>query len=155
MRIIVWLVADTWRATVQAAGALAPGDADVTLLYVTGEAEALARAAPRGLLGRHHFEHEPSVDQLSDDAARQLLADATTALGRSAASLILHGRPEEQVLGAVSMSDILVLARDGDQSRPGPHSLGRATRFVLDHAPCAILLVWPSGQPGERTGVAT
>jgi len=27
--------------------------------------------------------------------------------------------------------------------RGGPRSLGHATRFVVDHAPCAVLLVWP------------
>ncbi|MFD5466969.1 hypothetical protein ACFWIQ_29700 [Kitasatospora sp. NPDC127059] len=31
----------------------------------------------------------------------------------------------------------------GDPAHPGPHSLGPATRFVVDHAPCAVLLVWP------------
>jgi hypothetical protein len=38
--------------------------------------------------------------------------------------------------------DLLVLARDGDRSRPGPHSLGPAARFAVDHAPCRVLLVW-------------
>jgi hypothetical protein len=41
-----------------------------------------------------------------------------------------------------------VVARDGDHSRLGPKSLGHATRFVVDHAPCAVLLVWPDETPG-------
>jgi hypothetical protein len=40
-----------------------------------------------------------------------------------------------------------VLARDGDRSRLGPHSLGPAARFVVDHAPCRVLLVWPDEPP--------
>jgi hypothetical protein len=40
------------------------------------------------------------------------------------------------------------VARDGDRSRLGPHSLGHATRFVVDHAPCSVLLVWPDEPPG-------
>jgi hypothetical protein len=44
--------------------------------------------------------------------------------------------------------DLLVAARDGDRSRLGPHSLGHDTRFVVDHAPCAALLVWPDAPPG-------
>jgi hypothetical protein len=47
--------------------------------------------------------------------------------------------------------DLLVAARDGDRSRLGPHSLGHDTRFVVDHAPCAILLVWPDVPPGVES----
>jgi Na+/H+ antiporter NhaD/arsenite permease-like protein len=32
--------------------------------------------------------------------------------------------------------------------RLGPHSLGPVTRFVVDHAPCAVLLAWPALAPG-------
>ncbi len=41
-------------------------------------------------------------------------------------------------------ADLLVLCRDGDRSRPGPHSLGPVTRFISDHATCPVLLVWPA-----------
>jgi hypothetical protein len=41
-----------------------------------------------------------------------------------------------------------VVARDGDRSRLGPRSLAPATRFVFDHVPCAVLLVWPDEPPG-------
>lgn len=43
--------------------------------------------------------------------------------------------------------DLLIVARDGDRSRPGPKSLGPATRFVVDHAPCPVVLVWPGEPP--------
>jgi nucleotide-binding universal stress UspA family protein len=43
--------------------------------------------------------------------------------------------------------DLLVCARDGDRARLGPHSLGPATRFVVDHAPCTLILVWPDEAP--------
>jgi hypothetical protein len=42
---------------------------------------------------------------------------------------------------------VLVLARDGDRERLGPRSLGPATRFVIDHAPCRVLLIWPDTVP--------
>jgi len=42
--------------------------------------------------------------------------------------------------------DLLVLARDGDRSRAGPASLGPGARFVVDHAPCQVLLVWPGAE---------
>lgn len=47
------------------------------------------------------------------------------------------------LLAAAEHMDILVLARDGDRERPEPHSLGPAARFVVDHAPCRLLLIWP------------
>jgi hypothetical protein len=43
------------------------------------------------------------------------------------------------------------MARDGDRSRLGPKSLGKETRFALDHAPCAVLLVWPEPAPAVET----
>jgi arsenical pump membrane protein len=54
-------------------------------------------------------------------------------------------------VAAAAGADLLVLARDGDRSRLGPKSLGRADRFVVDHAPCPVLLVWPDGTPGTHT----
>jgi hypothetical protein len=47
--------------------------------------------------------------------------------------------------------DILVLARDGDRERLGPRSVGPAARFVVDHAPCRVLLIWPDVAPALRT----
>jgi nucleotide-binding universal stress UspA family protein len=52
---------------------------------------------------------------------------------------------------AAAAADLLVMARDGDQSRLGPKSLGRAARFIVDHAACPVLLVWPETAPGVGT----
>jgi nucleotide-binding universal stress UspA family protein len=53
------------------------------------------------------------------------------------------GRTEQAVLAAAEEGDVLVVARDGDRAHRGPRSLGPAVRFVVDHAQCAVLLVWP------------
>ncbi len=55
---------------------------------------------------------------------------------------------EHEVVRAAEGADLLICARDGDQHRLGPHSLGHTTRFVVDHAPCPVLLVWPRPAPG-------
>jgi hypothetical protein len=47
------------------------------------------------------------------------------------------------VVTAAPDADLLIMARDGDRPRLGPKSLGKAARFVIDHAPCPVLLVWP------------
>ena len=52
---------------------------------------------------------------------------------------------------AAADADLLIVARDGDQSRLGPKSLGKEVRFVVDHAPCPVLLIWPGGAPGVAT----
>jgi nucleotide-binding universal stress UspA family protein len=62
-----------------------------------------------------------------------------------------HGRPEREVVSAADGAGLLILARDGDRSRLGPRSIGKATRFVVDHAPCPVLLVWPEASPGIAT----
>ena len=44
------------------------------------------------------------------------------------------------MIAACEGADLLVLARDGEP-HPGPKSLSPPTRFVVDHATCAVLLV--------------
>jgi nucleotide-binding universal stress UspA family protein len=148
MHALIWIVEDTWEATVADAAALLPPGADITLLHVAGtEAEALAGASRHGLLGRHP-PPPPAPEPLraiSERAAQELLADAESRLGRPARREARRGRIEREVVAAAESMDLLVLARAGDRRRPGPHSLGHAVRFVVDHAPCGVLLVWPDG----------
>jgi nucleotide-binding universal stress UspA family protein len=152
MRALIWIVEDSWETTVADADALLPPGADLTLLHVAGtEAEALAGALPRALLGRHpppHAAPEP-LQAISERAAQELLADARIRLGRPARLEARRGRIEHEVVAAAESMDLLVLARAGDRRRPGPHSLGHAVRFVVDHAPCGVLLVWPAGPPAR------
>ena len=154
MRALVWIVEDTWAATVAEAAAFLPDDSDVTLLHVAStEPEAVARGARHGLLGRRPpppAAHEP-LRAISDQAAQELLAEAETRLGRPARREARRGRIEREVIAAAETMDILVLARDGDRERLGPHSLGPAARFVVDHAPCRVLLIWPDVAPAMET----
>ncbi len=154
MNALVWIVEDTWEATVAEAAAFLPIDADVTLLHVAStEAETVARAARHGLLGRHpppHATPDP-LRAISEQAAQALLADAQTRLGRPTKLEARRGRVEHEVVAVAERMDILVLARDGDHARLGPRSLGPAARFVVDHAPCRVLLIWPDIPPALAT----
>ena len=47
---------------------------------------------------------------------------------------------------AAEDADVLVIARDKPRTR-GPHSIGHAARFVVDHVPCTVVLAWPAGGP--------
>jgi nucleotide-binding universal stress UspA family protein len=143
MRAVVWVREETWRATVAAARALLPTQAEITLLYVTpSEAEALARGAGHGLLGRSRRAPSESLRTVSEQSARALLAAAQALLGREATSKVRSGRVEDAVLAAAEGVDLLILSREGDRTVRGPRSLGPGARFVVDHAPCAVLLVW-------------
>jgi nucleotide-binding universal stress UspA family protein len=150
MRALVWIIEDTWQATIDDAAALLPTDAEITLLHVAStEPEAVARAARHGLLGRHPPPQE--LQTISEQAARALLTDAQERLGRAATLESRRGRVEREVVAAAEHVDMLVLARDGDRERLGPRSLGPATRFVIDHAPCRVLLIWPDTVPELET----
>jgi len=87
---------------------------------------------------------------IAEGEADALLAEARARLGRSAQTSSRRGRVEREVVAAVEGVDLLVLARDGEP-RLGPKSLGKHVRFVVDHAPCEVLLVWPESPPGIDT----
>jgi len=155
MRALVWIVEDTWQATVAEAAAYLPVDADITLLHVSGtQAEGVARAARHALLGRPHPDPDGDAQPLraiSEQAAEELLAEAQARLGRPARRETRRGRLEREVVAAAEGMDVLVLARDGDHAHLGPRSLGPAARFVVDHAPCRVLLIWPDVTPPVTT----
>lgn len=149
MRVLAWIVEETWRATVAASVAFSPADADVTLLHVrASDAEAVARGARYSLLGRPHRLAAESLDAISEQGARELLADAQALLGREAALDARSGLIEHTVVAAATAADLLVLARDEDRAHQGPRSIGPAVRYVVDHAPCAVLLAWPDASSG-------
>ena len=150
MSVVIWLSEETWQSCVDAGRSFAPPGSDVVLLHVTGDdVAAAAHAAYRALMGRGHLDRDPGarLEEIAAAAAAQLLDAAATRLGRVATRVERHGRVEREVVQAADGAELLVLARDGDRTRLGPRSLGRAARFVVDHAPCPVLLVWPDPAP--------
>jgi nucleotide-binding universal stress UspA family protein len=149
-RAVVWVAEGTWPACVDAARAWVPEGTDIVLLYVAGGEIAAMHGAWAGLLGRGRRGPDPNrdVDALSAAAAAELLDRAAQRLGRPAATVNRTGRVEREVVDAADGASLLICARDGDRSRLGPRSLAPATRFVVDHASCPVLLVWPGEAPG-------
>jgi nucleotide-binding universal stress UspA family protein len=150
MRVVVWTAETGWEACVDTAALLVPADAEILLLAVpSAELEEVHAGGRAGLLGRRPPPPRgPRWEEVSDEAAEALLADALERLGRDAATEVRHGRVEREVVAACDGADLLVCARDGDDERLGPKSLGKHARFVVDHAPCRVLLVWPGEPPG-------
>lgn len=151
--VVVWLTEGTWEAAVDSVAetlSATTTPVDVTLLYVIdSQVSEVVHGAFGGLLGRGMRDRDPgtAVEAAARRAATELLESAQRRLGRRADLAVRTGRVEREVVAASGGADLLVCARDGDRSRLGPHSLGHHTRFVVDHAPCAVLLIWPDAVP--------
>lgn len=161
MRAVVWLMEGTWEACVDAAAGL--GLTDVRLVHVLDEdTEAGWEGGPLGLMGRGRRRADDrhgagrAGNPLDEVGSGLLTAAAARLGGRSGGAgapgagpevLQLHGRTETAVLDACAGADLLICARDGVRTERGPHSLSKVTRYVVDHAPCAVLLVWPEEVP--------
>jgi nucleotide-binding universal stress UspA family protein len=150
--VYIWIGEGTWRASVDAALSLAPAGARFTLLHVTSpDAADAAHGAYRGLLGRGGPDPGDRLERLGRASAADLIEAAARRLGRPCERLEIRGHTERAVVAASAGADLLVVARDGDRSKLGPKSLGKATRFVVDHAACPVLLVWPEAAPDIGT----
>ena len=147
MTVLVWVTEESWMACVDAALARAPAD-EVTLLHVTdaGAVDA-AQGAFTALLGRGGKGPGAQLEATTEAAVTEVLAAAAARLGRPARRQRLRGRPEREVVQAARGAALLVLARQGAET--GPRSLGKAARFVVNHASCPVLLVWPGPAPDQ------
>jgi nucleotide-binding universal stress UspA family protein len=152
-RVLVWVEPGTWEACVSAAADLVPpgAGADVLLLYVPDDSDDLLREAQSGLWGRRRRPQPVAAED-----GTELLRDAATYLQRLAGDATIETRqgsgPVERVVtAATENADYLVLGRQGDLSRRGPSSIVRHTRFVVDHAQCRVVLVWPDAAPSAAT----
>ena len=150
--VYIWIAEGTWRASVDAALSLAPDRVRFTLLHVTSpDAADAAHGAYRGLLGRVGPDPGQRLEALASISAADLIEAAAHRLGRPCDRVEIQGHTERAVVAASADADLLIVARDGDRSRLGPKSLGKATRFVVDHAACPVLLVWPEAAPDVET----
>jgi nucleotide-binding universal stress UspA family protein len=139
LRVLAWITEGGWEACVDAVARL--GAAEVTLIHVA----TVDLPGPRG---RRHEEVMERMTELAGEAAQALLDDAAERLDDGNVTMYTlaeSGLPEDVVMQAAADADLLVIARDS--RHPSPHSIGHAARFVVDHAPCAVLLVWPGGGP--------
>lgn len=150
--VFIWVAEGTWRASVDAALSLAPPGARFTLLHVTdAEVADAAHGAYLGLFGRGGPDPGARLEELGAVSATELLEAAARRLGRRCERLEIRGSTERAVVAASAGAGLLIMARDGDRSRLGPKSLGKAARFVVDHAACPVLLVWPDSAPDVGT----
>ncbi len=111
MNVVVWITEGSWPACVDAARVRALDDEQPVLLHVS---------------------QDPAAPAASAEA---LLDAAADRLGRGAEHRIRHGRPEDEVVREASGAELLVCARDNGTR------LAPSTRYIVEHAPCPVLLV--------------
>jgi nucleotide-binding universal stress UspA family protein len=144
MRVVVWITEGTWQSCVDAAARITPPDADVVLLHVLDtELGEVVHGTYDGLLGRAGHDPSTLMAAMADTAEQELLTAAKDRLGRPCETAVRAGHVQHEVVAACEDADLLVCARDGEHDHPGPASIGHHTRFVVDHASSAVLLVWP------------
>ena len=89
-----------------------------------------------------------AIEEAGREHARAVLtvaADAFVRHGlRSDAGLVRLGEPGREICAAAATwsADVVVLrASRHTRPEPGPRSVGHTARFVVDHAPCPVLLI--------------
>jgi nucleotide-binding universal stress UspA family protein len=88
---------------------------------------------------------EQEMQQAEHAAAEDILSEGLRYLP-GAETLLRQGRPEREIvnLAAEWQADLVIVcprAEYGGKPTLGPKSVGRVARFVIDHAPCPVLLV--------------
>ncbi len=129
----------------------------LVLLYVidTRPAEELGYIARRLQAGPHAMEGRQAAMSAADDAAAasvlQAAKDHLVRQGFDPGRILSEtrkGRPEQEIIKVASQQDLaigLVVIGSSYKRGPGPAigpaSVGHVARFVLDHAPCDVLLL--------------
>jgi nucleotide-binding universal stress UspA family protein len=131
-----------------------------TMLNSTGLTAGLLYvidSGPRGDIERtrerffrpHHLsiERAEQLRQAETTAAQDILQEGLRYFAQ-AETLQREGRPEREIVQCAAewQADlILICPRSPEFSGPpsGPKSVGHVARFVLDHAPCPVLLIRP------------
>lgn len=153
MRIVICLDVEDGVAPVEAArDVLALTGARVTLLHVADprEREPLRRPGPPGLVRPRPPKTESAIAADEHKLLRSVLEQARWVLGQAgsqALDLAIERGPAERAIVrylAQESADTCVLARRPrwrEAKESGPHSVGKVARFVIDHAPCPVLVL--------------
>ncbi len=101
-----------------------------------------------------HFTKRPLPENRSNDLTRAETDRAQASLqfarhallatgipGERLREVMLRGKPNEELIALANREEIELIVVGGRGGKPGPHSLGKTARFVVDHAPHAALLI--------------
>lgn len=150
MRVLCCLDGTNAEPISRATGLFSPDGRTVGLIYVVdkGPRHDIEHArerhfrppAPPPVREHQMLEVEQASAQEIIDEGLQFLSGAET--------MQREGRPEREIVNAAAewRADLIIIcprAEYADKHKIGPKSVGHVARFVLDHAPCPVLLVRP------------
>jgi nucleotide-binding universal stress UspA family protein len=122
----------------------------IALLTVVDEGPRKGIDQIRERYWRSPMHRQPVTKEILDAEAASAQETLNAGLGyvKSAEKLVRHGRPELEIVNAAAewKADVIVIGAHAEYGEPpqiGPKSVGHVARFVLDHAPCPVLLVRP------------
>ena len=120
----------------------------IRLIYVidSGPHSEIERQRERFLRSPRLTPHRHQQVQQAEIAAAQDILAAAGRYFSNAELLREEGRPERTIVNYAAewVAHLIVInSRTPQSARPplGPKSVGHVARFVLDHAPCPVLLV--------------
>ena len=126
---------------------------ELVLVYVidTGPRKDMAqmsgplRFGPRGGEPRHSAAMSAAEEAAGRASLDEAVAEARAA-GVHAVARVERGKPEQIIVAVareVQAALVAIRARENAEGHPfiGPASVGHVARFVLDHAPCDVLLL--------------
>jgi nucleotide-binding universal stress UspA family protein len=120
----------------------------VGILYVvdSGPRHEIVRSRERFFRPlAEHGPREQAMEEAEQAAAKDIVSEGLNCL-TGGETLIRQGRPEREIVNTAAEWNadlVIVCSRTDYGGRPviGPKSVGHVARFVLDHAPCPVLLV--------------
>lgn len=155
MRILCCVDGTNIEQVSRAVGALLRASTrTIGVLYVTdtGPEVQMERHRERFLRPPHPpLPRREQMRQAEQASAQEILEEGSRFLG-GAELLRRIGRPEREIVQAAVewQADVIVICSRSPQGGGpplGPKSVGHVARFVLDHAPCPVLLVRPLSSP--------
>lgn len=131
---------------------LAGANPELTLLYVIDsgprrDLDQWTGPLRRGPLGGPARTH--AIEAAEDSSSDEILTEAEAAAqqaGVSATRRVERGKAEQVIVAVareIGAELVAIRARERPEEHPlqGPPSIGHTARFVVDHAPCDVLLV--------------
>jgi nucleotide-binding universal stress UspA family protein len=157
MRVVCAIGQRGGPVLVHRVSAIVGSNLDLLLLHVadTGPRHELEHLAGPLRHGPPARPVEVTLNQAEEAAGQAALSEALEAahkLGLNAETRAERGRPERVIVEVAHQTGaalIVVSAREGAAGHPlqGPASVGHTARFVIDHAPCDVLLLREPVEP--------
>jgi nucleotide-binding universal stress UspA family protein len=129
-------------------------DRSLVLLHVIDvrPIEHLDHARHRLRPGTRPRDREARMEVLGEEAAERLLIEAAERCGglgydlKAVTRQVASGHPEREIVRLAGRLGVGLVVLGASERRPekpvaGPGSIGHVARYVLDHAPCDVLLL--------------